>query len=85
VPRRGAERRRRAQRSGAAHGTTDIGAGLKYVFAYTPKFSIGGQAFFTFPTGSESVAAGANQATYALNAAYAFNSVLSVGAAASFG
>jgi hypothetical protein len=68
----------RSNSGGIATGTTDAGAGLKYVFGYTPKFSWGGQAFFTAPTGSNGFSANGTNATYALNAGYTLNSVFSL-------
>jgi hypothetical protein len=63
---------------GAMTGTTDVGAGLKYVFGYSAKFDWGGQAFFTVPTGSKALSANGNNQTYALNAGYALSPVFSV-------
>lgn len=59
-------------------GATDAGAGLKYVFGYSPKFSWGGQAFFTVPTGTNGFSAGGTDASYALNGAYVLTPVFSV-------
>jgi hypothetical protein len=61
-----------------AIGSSDVGAGLKYVFGYTPKFNIGGQVFFTAPTGTNGVSANGSTAAYALNAGYTFSPVFSV-------
>ena len=69
----------RTNAGGIVTGTTDAGAGLKYVFGYTPKFSWGGQAFFTAPTGTNGFSANGTNSTYALNAAYALNPVFSLG------
>jgi hypothetical protein len=55
-----------------------VGAGLKYVFGYTPKFSYGGQAFFTAPTGTNGVSANGTNSTYALNAGYTLSPVFSL-------
>jgi hypothetical protein len=63
---------------GVTTGTTDIGAGLKYVFGYTPKFNYGGQIFVTAPTGANGFSAGGTQTTYALQAGYTLNPVFSV-------
>jgi len=59
-------------------GSTDVGAGLKYVFGYSPKFNWGGQAFFTVPTGTNGFSAGGTNATYALNAGYTITPVFSL-------
>ena len=59
-------------------GSTDVGAGLKYVFGYTPKFNYGGQVFFTAPTGLGGGSAEGTTASYALNAGYTLNSVFSL-------
>jgi hypothetical protein len=69
----------RTNAGGVVTGTTDIGAGLKYVFGYTPKFSYGGQAFFTAPTGTNGFSANGTNATYALNAGYTLSPVFSLG------
>lgn len=62
-------------------GTSDVGAGLKYVFGYTSKFNYGGQVFFTAPTGTGGFSAGGTQTTYALQAGYTLNSTFSLAAA----
>ncbi|HEY6234437.1 MAG TPA: hypothetical protein VIW69_04925, partial [Candidatus Elarobacter sp.] len=59
-------------------GTTDVGAGLKYVFGYTPKFNYGAQAFFTAPTGTNGFSANGTNSTYALNAGYTLSPVFSL-------
>jgi len=59
-------------------GSTDVGAGLKYVFGYAPKFNYGGQVFFTAPTGTNGVSAGGTTASYALNAGYTLSPVFSL-------
>lgn len=69
----------RTNAGGIVTGTTDAGAGLKYVFGYTPKFSWGGQAFFTAPTGTNGFSANGANSTYALNAGYTLNPVFSLG------
>ena len=69
----------RTNAGGIVTGTTDAGAGLKYVFGYTPKFSWGGQAFFTAPTGTNGFSANGTNSTYALNAGYTLNPVFSLG------
>ena len=69
----------RTNAGGIVTGTTDAGAGLKYVFGYTPKFSWGGQAFFTVPTGTNGFSANGTNSTYALNAGYTLNPVFSLG------
>ncbi len=63
-------------------GASDVGAGLKYVFGYTPKFNWGGQAFFTAPTGSNGVSANGTTEVYALNAGYTLSPVFSLAATA---
>lgn len=68
----------RTNSGGVTTGTTDVGAGLKYVFGYTPKFNYGGQLFVTAPTGGNGFSAGGTQTTYALQAGYTLNSVFSV-------
>jgi len=68
----------RTNAGGAVTGSTDVGAGLKYVFGYTPKFNWGGQVFFTAPTGTNGFSANGTNSTYALNAGYTLNSVFSV-------
>jgi hypothetical protein len=69
----------RTNAGGVVTGTTDAGAGLKYVFGYTPKFSWGGQAFFTAPTGTNGFSANGTNTTYALNAGYTLTPALSLG------
>jgi hypothetical protein len=59
-------------------GSTDVGAGLKYVFGYTPKFNYGGQVFFTAPTGTNGASAEGTTSSYALNAGYTLSSVFSL-------
>jgi hypothetical protein len=68
----------RTNAGGVVTGTTDAGAGLKYVFGYTPKLNYGGQAFFTAPTGSTGFSAGGTNATYALNVGYTLSSAFSL-------
>jgi hypothetical protein len=68
----------RTNASGVVTGTTDVGAGLKYVFGYTPKFSYGGQLFFTAPTGTNGFSANGTNASYALNAGYTLSPVFSL-------
>jgi hypothetical protein len=68
----------RTNAGGVVTGTTDVGAGLKYVFGYTPKFNYGGQAFFTAPTGTNGVSANGTTSTYALNAGYTLSPVFSL-------
>ncbi len=63
-------------------GSTDAGAGLKYVFRYTPKFNLGGQVVVTAPTGTNGFSAGGTQTTYALQAGYTLSSVFSIAGAA---
>jgi len=62
----------------ATTGTTDVGAGLKYVFGYSPKASWGGQVFFTEPTGTNGFSSNGTNATYALQGSYTLNSVFSL-------
>jgi hypothetical protein len=69
----------RANAGGLTTGSTDAGLGLKYVFGYTPKFSWGGQALFTAPTGLNGVSANGTTATYALNGSYTLTPVFSLG------
>jgi hypothetical protein len=68
----------RTSAGGTVTGATDIGAGLKYVFGYSPKFNWGGQVFFTAPTGSKAFSANGTNATYALNAGYTLTPVFSL-------
>jgi hypothetical protein len=68
----------RTNTGGVTTGTTDAGAGLKYVFGYTPKFNYGGQIFITAPTGLNGFSAGGAQTTYALQAGYTLTPVFSV-------
>ena len=68
----------RTSAGGLMTGSTDVGAGLKYVFGYTPKFNWGGQAFFTAPTGLNGVSANGTNSTYALNAGYTLSPVFSL-------
>jgi hypothetical protein len=63
-------------------GTSDVGAGLKYVLGYTPKFNYGAQVFFTAPTGTNGFSANGTNSNYALQAGYTINSVLSLAGAA---
>jgi hypothetical protein len=67
---------------GVTTGSTDAGAGLKYVFGYTAKFDYGGQAFFTAPTGTNGASAGGTTSSYALNAGYTLSPVFSLAATA---
>lgn len=69
----------RTNAGGIVTGTTDVGAGLKYVFGYTPKFNYGGQVFFTAPTGTNGFSANGTNSTYALNAGYTLSPVFSLG------
>jgi hypothetical protein len=74
-----------ARASGAAGvttGTTDIGAGLKYVLGYTAKFNYGAQLFFTAPTGTNGFSAGGTNDNYALQAGYTLSPVFSLSGAA---
>ncbi|HEX3462590.1 MAG TPA: hypothetical protein VHS78_00870 [Candidatus Elarobacter sp.] len=68
----------RTNAGGITTASTDVGAGLKYVFGYTPKFNWGGQAFFTAPTGLNGGSANGTNATYALNAGYTLSPVFSL-------
>ncbi|MDB5072123.1 MAG: hypothetical protein JWM87_3234 [Candidatus Eremiobacteraeota bacterium] len=70
----------RTNAGGMITGTTDVGAGLKYVFGYTPKFNYGGQAFFTAPTGLNGFSAEGGTSSYALNAGYTLSPVFSLAA-----
>lgn len=69
----------RTNAGGVVTGSTDTGAGLKYVFGYTPKFNYGGQVFFTAPTGTNGFSANGTNSTYALNAGYTLSPVFSIG------
>lgn len=69
--------------AGHATGTTDMGAGLKYVIGYGPRWSYGALVGFTLPTGSQGFTAGHSDETYAFNVGYAINSVFSLAATAS--
>ncbi|MBV8749051.1 MAG: hypothetical protein JO103_05000, partial [Candidatus Eremiobacteraeota bacterium] len=62
----------------ATTGTTDVGAGLKYVFGYSPKASWGGQVFFTAPTGTNGVSSNGTNANYALQGSYTLSPALSL-------
>ena len=68
----------RTNAGGVVTGTTDAGAGLKYVFGYTAKFNWGGQAFFTAPTGTNGFSANGTNSTYALNAGYTLSPLFSL-------
>jgi hypothetical protein len=68
----------RTSAGGLTTGSTDVGAGLKYVFGYSPKFSWGGQASFTEPAGSNGFSANGSTQTYALNGSYALTPVFSL-------
>lgn len=70
----------RTNAGGIITGTTDVGAGLKYVFGYTPKFNYGGQVFFTVPTGLNGFSAEGTTSSYALNAGYTLSPVFSLAA-----
>lgn len=59
-------------------GSTDFGAGLKYVIGYTPKFSYGANVFLTAPTGSGSFSAGGTTALYNFNYGYTISQVFSL-------
>lgn len=69
----------RTTAGGLLTGSTDAGAGLKYVFGYSPKFSWGGQASFTEPTGTNAFSANGSTESYALNGSYALTPVFSLG------
>mgnify|MGYP001320537098 CR=1 FL=1 len=72
----------RTNTGGVTTGTTDAGAGLKYVLGYTPKFNYGAQFFFTAPTGTNGFSSNGTNANYALQAGYTLSSVFSLAAAA---
>jgi hypothetical protein len=72
----------RTNAAGVITGTTDVGAGLKYVFGYTPKLNYGAQAFFTAPTGVNGFSADGSTSSYALNAGYTLSPVFSLAATA---
>jgi hypothetical protein len=59
-------------------GTTDIGEGLRYVLGYSARFNYGANVFFTQPSGTNGLSAGASTQTYNFNYGYAINSVLSL-------
>ena len=63
---------------GAIAASTDTGAGLKYVFGYTPKFNYGGQAFFTAPTGLNGGSSNGTTAAYGLNGGFTLSSAFSL-------
>jgi hypothetical protein len=63
---------------GTASGATDVGAGVKYVIGYSPKFNYGANVFFTAPTGTDGFSAGTSTSLYNLNLGYTINSVLSL-------
>lgn len=65
-------------------GTTDAGAGLKYVFGYSPKFNYGGQVFVTAPTGLNGFSAGGAQTTYGLQGSYTLSPAFSLAGVAQF-
>ncbi len=67
---------------GVAHGTTDIGAGLKYVLGSTPKVYYGVQVNATAPTGQNGFSAGGTQTLYALQGVYIISPALSLFAGA---
>ena len=70
----------RSNAGGVMTGTTDAGAGLKYVFGYTPKLNYGGQVFFTAPTGLNGFSNGGSTSSYALNAGYTLSPAFSLAA-----
>ncbi|MEA2719993.1 MAG: hypothetical protein QOJ39_1857 [Candidatus Eremiobacteraeota bacterium] len=72
----------RTNTGGITTGTTDVGAGVKYVFGYTAKLNYGGQVFFTAPTGLNGVSAEGTTSSYALNAGYTLSPVFSLAATA---
>jgi hypothetical protein len=63
---------------GATSGIGDTGAGLKYVFGYSPRFNYGANVFFTAPTGSNGISAGGPTQTYNFNYGYILNSTYSL-------
>jgi len=69
----------RTNAGGVNVATSDIGAGLKYVFGYTPKFSYGGQVNFTAPTGLNGGSSNGTTSTYALNTAYTLSPAFALG------
>jgi hypothetical protein len=69
----------RTNAGGANVATSDIGAGLKYVFGYTPKFSFGGQVNVTAPTGLGGGSSNGTTSTYALNMAYTLSPAFALG------
>ena len=75
----------RTNAGGVTTATTDVGAGLKYVFGYTPRFNWGGQAFFTAPTGLNGGSSNGATSVYALNAGYTLTPVFSLATTLSSG
>jgi hypothetical protein len=65
-------------------GTTDVGAGLKYVLGYTSRFNYGASVFVTTPTGSNGLSADAPTQAYAFNYGYTLNPVWSLAGTLSF-
>jgi len=59
-------------------GSTDFGAGIKYVIGYTPKFSYGANVLLTAPTGSRAFSAGGTNALYNLNYGYTISPIFSL-------
>jgi hypothetical protein len=59
-------------------GTTDFGAGIKYVIGYTPKLNYGANVLLTAPTGSSSFSAGGTNALYNLNYGYTISPIFSL-------
>lgn len=68
----------RTNAGGVTTATSDVGAGLKYVFGYSAKFNWGGQAFFTAPTGLNGGSSNGATSAYALNAGYTLSPALSL-------
>ncbi len=59
-------------------GTTDIGAGLKYVVGYSARFNYGANVYFTTPSGTSGISAGASTQTYNFNYGYVINSTFAL-------
>jgi hypothetical protein len=69
----------RATASGIiASGSSDVGAGLKYLLGYTNRVSYSLQATFTAPTGSPQFSAGSTTSIYALQGGYILSPALSL-------
>jgi hypothetical protein len=63
-------------------GSSDAGAGLKYILGYTPKLNYGVQVNYTAQTGTNAFSAGATQSVYAFQMGYTLSPVFSLTAGA---